>query len=393
VGSTEREALGFARVSDFEFAAGWVPGYEASPSREGRVRPSKSPLDVLERVLLDALLEPPCVIGFSGGRDSSALLAVAMRVSRREGLDAPIPVTKVYPDVPSTDENSWQELVVRWVGVEEWVRNEYYDELDLLGPAAIESLRRHGPLWPATAHNREPTLALARGGCYVDGQGGDEILGEFRITPLTQVLARTRPLDRRARRDTLYALAPARLRRGVASRQVERSADRTWLRPEVAAWYKETSIDDVLRASLRYPRAVHQTANRRAAQTSMRNLDAVGRSLGVRYVHPFFDQEFLAALGVFGGGLGFPSRTATMHALFSGLLPDELNAREDKVYFNNAFIHGYSRAFLDTWDGTGLDTDLIDSDALREVWSQPVIHGGTFQLMHAAWLATHASDS
>jgi hypothetical protein len=395
VGRAEYEALGFVRVSDFEFAAAWVPGYaETSPSDAGKGRRSPStPLAALERVLLDALLEPPCIVGFSGGRDSSALLAVAMRVSRREGLDPPIPVTKVYPDAPSTDESSWQEMVVRWVGVEEWLRHEYRDELDLLGPAAIRSLRRHGPLWPGTVHNREPTLAIARGGCYVDGEGGDEILGEFRITPLTQVLARARPLDRRARRDTLAALAPARLRRGVATRQVERSSDRTWLRPDVAAWYTATSIEDALGAALPYPRAVRQTGTRRAVQAAMRNLDAIGRSLGVRYVHPFYDPGFLAALGAFGGGLGFPSRTATMRALFSDLLPDALNARDNKVYFNNAFIHGYSRAFLETWNGTGLDPDLIDADALRAVWSQPVIHSGTFQLMQAAWLATDGSDS
>jgi hypothetical protein len=394
VGMDDQEALGFVHVSDFEFATGWVPGYADSRpfTAGGGSRSTVTPLAALERVLLNALLQPPCIVGFSGGRDSSALLAVAMRVSRREGLDPPIPVTKVYPDVPATDESSWQELVVRWVGIEEWVRHEYHDELDLLGPAATRSLRRHGPLWPATVHNREPTLAIARGGCYVDGEGGDEILSEFRITPLTQVLARVRPLDRRARRDILVALSPARLRRGVATRKVERSYSRTWVRPDVAAWYKATSTEDVLGASLTYPRAVHQTAHRRAVQTAIRNLDAIGRSLHVRYVHPFYDPEFLTALGLFGGRLGFPSRTATMRALFSDLLPDEVNARNGKVYFNNAFIRSHSRAFLETWDGRGLDSDLIDPDALRRVWSQPSIHSGTFQLVHAAWLATNGPN-
>ena len=389
-----QEAPGFVHVSDYEFAAGWVPGYaEVAPSPSGSGRGSlTTPLEALEKVLLDALKEPPCVLGFSGGRDSSALLAVAMRVSRREGLDPPIPVTKVYPDVPATDESAWQELVVRWVGAEEWIRHAFRDELDLLGPAATLSLRRHGPLWPATVHNRAPTLAVARGGCYIDGEGGDEILGEFRITPLTQVLADGRRLNRRARRDILVALAPARLRRGVAGRQVERSHDRTWVRPDVGAWYRETSLADILAASLTYPRAVRQTANRRAVQTAIGNLDAIGRSLGVRYVHPFYDSEFLSALGAFGGRLGFPSRTATMRALFSDLLPDEVNARDGKVYFNNAFIHGHSRAFLETWDGRGLDPDLIDLDALHHVWSQPWIHSGTFQLMHAAWLATNGPE-
>ena len=390
MGTNHDPSSGFVRVSAFEFAAGWVPGYadDAAPRAED-VQSSEGPVQVLERTLLDALLEPPCIIGFSGGRDSSALLAVAMRVARREGLELPVPVTKVYPDVPATDESAWQEMVVRWLGVENWVRHEYHDELDLLGPAATASLRQHGLLWPGSAHNRGPTLEVARGGCYVDGEGGDEILGEFRITPIKQIISRSRPLDRRARRNAVYAMAPARLRRGVASRQVERWNDRAWLQPEVAAWYAAASVEDILGAALPYPAAVRQTASRRAGRVALANLDAVGRSLGVRYVHPFFAPEFVRALGEFGGRLGFASRTATMRALFDDLLPDEVNARDGKVYFNNAFIHGHSRAFLEQWDGTGLDSDLIDVDALREVWRQPTIHSGTFQLMQAAWLASH----
>ena len=390
VSGNEDQAPGFVRISAFEFAAGWVPGYASdAPLGAGDVPPPAGPVQVLERLLLEALLEPPCIIGFSGGRDSSALLAVAMQVARREGLDLPVPVTKIYPDVPATDESSWQELVIRWLGVDDWVRHEYHDELDLLGPAATASLRQHGLLWPGSAHNRAPTLEVARGGCYVDGEGGDEILGEFRIAPVKHLVSRTRPIDRRARRDAIYALAPARLRRGVAARQVERWNDRAWLRPEVAEWYAATSVEDILGAALPYPKAVRQTATRRAVRVAMANLDGVGRSLGVRYVHPFYAPDFLRALGAFGGHLGFVSRTATMRALFADLLPDEVNARDGKVYFNNAFIHGHSRAFLERWDGTGLDTDLIDVDALRDVWHQPTIHSGTFQLMQAAWLATH----
>jgi hypothetical protein len=394
VSAVEQGADGFVRVSPSEFAAAWVPGYvePQDASTSGRARSKTSPLEALERILLQALLQPPCIIGFSGGRDSSALLAVATHVARREGLAPPIPVTKIYPDVPASDESEWQELVVRWLGVDEWVRHEYHDELDLLGPAATQSLRDHGLLWPGTVHNRAPTLEVAKGGCYVDGEGGDEILGEFRITPLKQIVARVRPLDRRARRDAIAALAPSPFRRGYAARTIARSFDRTWLRPEVADWYKNSWLADMLGESMLYPRAVRQTGGRRAVKVAMANLDAVGRALDVTYVHPFYDTGFLAALGAFGGHLGFVSRTETMRALFSGLLPDELNARDGKVYFNNAFIHGHSRAFLDQWDGTGLDDDLIDPEALREVWRREWIHSGTFQLMQAAWLATHGTS-
>jgi hypothetical protein len=115
----EDQTPGFVRISDFEFAAGWVPGYaDDAPLDAEDVALTAGPVQVLERLLLEALLEPPCIIGFSGGRDSSALLAVAVQVARREGLDLPVPVTKTYPDVPATDETDWQELVIRWLGVD-----------------------------------------------------------------------------------------------------------------------------------------------------------------------------------------------------------------------------------------------------------------------------------
>ena len=40
----------------------------------------------LEAAVLPALQRPPCLVSFSGGRDSSAVLAVAADVARRHGL-------------------------------------------------------------------------------------------------------------------------------------------------------------------------------------------------------------------------------------------------------------------------------------------------------------------
>jgi hypothetical protein len=378
---------GFHRVSKLEFAAGWVPGHVERPA------PTSSstvlgPIQALEQVILQALAETPCVLGFSGGRDSSALLAVAVRIARREQLDMPIVVTNRYPGVAEADEAEWQELVIRHLGVDDWVRRDVTDELDLLGDAARASVLRHGPLWPATVHNREPSIAIARGGCYIDGEGGDEILGEFRITPLTQLVRRQRGLDRDAIRKIGYSFAPTVFRRRVETGRMRTYWDRPWLRQRVADWYVRTATDDEARRPLGYPAAVWRIANRRAVQVAMHNLDVVGRTLGVRYVHPLYDPAFLDALGRFGGKLGHSSRTATMRALFSEMLPDKLLARDTKAYFNTAFIGASSREFLDSWDGTGLDEDLIDVEALRDAWSLPRIHAGTFQLMHAAWLAS-----
>ena len=56
-----------------------------------------SPRAALEAVVLRALLRPPCLVSFSGGRDSSLVLAIASDVARRHGLPLPVPATNRFP--------------------------------------------------------------------------------------------------------------------------------------------------------------------------------------------------------------------------------------------------------------------------------------------------------
>src|SRR3954453_21831281 len=68
-----------------------------------------TPREALEEVVGEALARPPCLVGFSGGRDSSAILALATYVARREGLPLPVPATYVFPGIRKADESSWQD--------------------------------------------------------------------------------------------------------------------------------------------------------------------------------------------------------------------------------------------------------------------------------------------
>ena len=75
-------------LSGFEIATGMVFGAvdDRSPlPRSGRL----DPLEALEHELLPALLRPPCMVSFSGGRDSSAVLAVAVSAYTARGPAAP----------------------------------------------------------------------------------------------------------------------------------------------------------------------------------------------------------------------------------------------------------------------------------------------------------------
>ena len=70
----------------------------------------------IDAVLTEALQRTPCLLSFSGGRDSSALLAAAVAVARREGLDLPVPATLVFPQSEDSNEDEWQALVLRHLG-------------------------------------------------------------------------------------------------------------------------------------------------------------------------------------------------------------------------------------------------------------------------------------
>jgi hypothetical protein len=68
--------------------------------------------------------------------------------------------------------------------------------------------------------------------------------------------------------------------------------------------------------------------------------------------------------------------------------PAALIARSDKAHFAGILWPGYSRAFIERWDGQGIPHALVDEHALRRVWEEPTPHFGTAMLLQSAWLAS-----
>ncbi|WP_165368017.1 asparagine synthase-related protein [Phytoactinopolyspora endophytica] len=346
-----------------------------------------SPREAFERAIMPALAREPCFVAFSGGRDSSAVLAVATALARREGLSEPVPVTEIYPGVDEADESEWQQLVVEHLGLTDWVRVQVHGENDLLGESARAGLLRRGLVWPAVFQVKDRLMGEVSGGSLLTGEGGDEALTARRITPVTLLVRKRRPWSRRLLGAAAWALAPAALRRARERRAMSTDDDRTWLRPAVRREHVRRAAADEAAEPLRWDRATWWLRRQRASSVLFDNYAALAAEYGVVAHHPFADATFLASLARAGGGWGYPGRTAMMRMLFSDLLPDEVLRRSSKAGFDRAFMGEATREFARSWDGSGVNTELVDPEALRAAWcsDRPSTMSGL--LLQSAWLA------
>lgn len=483
-----------------EVACGWVGGYLDGPDVSGAAA-GRTPLQALEDALERALRVPPCLLAFSGGRDSSLVLAVAVDVARRRGLPAPVAVTERFPGDDASDERRWQELVVAHLALEEWVRLDATAAVDLLGEVAVTSLRRFGLLWPPLAHTRawfvaellggrRPASATTApgavdrfagswpvaspgsppGGCseaalgtLVDGEGGDELLGARRLAPALRLLGPdlsrsavpsrllataavrqrlraepspasdpvphvhgsqvesvqadgqegpqvegrdgieveasdgvrrpSRAADRlRALRapvvDLAAAVGPASLRRVVLERRVGAAELAPWLRPAAQRQLVDQLVAEAVDEPLWWRAATRRHLRHRGLVAGMTSIDMVAGAAGVVAVHPLLDPGVVDAVAEAGGRWGFPDRASAMGRLFGGVLPGDVQRRRTKARFNATVLGARARAFAASWDGSGVDHDLVDPELLVRDWQSERPSALGYAALHAAWLAS-----
>lgn len=379
-------------LTPLEIASGLLHGVDPAAPGYEHVTPPPTPLVALEDALRPGLEAGPCFVAFSGGRDSSALLAVAARVARRDGLPPPIALTLRWPDVPATDEDGWQRRVIDHVGLPErqWHVMEVGEDLDLLGPVATAMLRRHGLLWPPSAIGVIPMLKAASGGTLVLGDGGDQVLGDWRWSRFGSLAARRR---RPVPRDVLsagLALSPRFLRGAVDRRR--RPPHQIWLRPGVYRRYARVAAQDTASEPAHWGDFLGWTSRHRQTTVMAATWRRLAEDTGTALALPFWDLRFLAAMAQIGGRTGLGNRTAAMRAVFADVLPDGVLARSTKAGFTTAYWSGHSRVFAREWDGTGVDPDLVDPERLRAVWRSELPTYGSATPLHAAWLATELGE-
>jgi len=327
------------------------------------VSPPADPVTALERVVARAL-RPPCLVSFSGGHDSSLVLAAAVRVARRERLPLPVPVTWRVTDAPRAEESAWQEAVVDALQVTDWIRLPAGDDLDFVGPVATDVLRRHGLLHPANAYFHAPLLREAAGGTLLTGVGGDQVLGPLR----------------RPRRPSWW---PRRAGPALAF---------SWLRPGAARRVRRGLRREHRARPVRYDNRPAWVSSRRDLELTRLSLALLGRAAGADVVHPLLDPEFLTA--VCGSGMSPDSaggRAGLLSQLFGGCYPDAVLRPRPKATFAEVFWRRHTRSLLAAWDGAGVDPSVVDRARLRREWDRPRPDLCTAMLVQQVWLATAAA--
>jgi hypothetical protein len=375
-------------MSPIEVALGYLFGHDGVlPPPE---LPHVDPRRALELAVLPALERPPCGVAFSGGRDSSLVLAVAVHVARREGLPEPIPITRVFPDVSESDEQLWQERVVRHLDVRDWHRVTVHDELDVLGPHATAHLREHGIVWPPTIAGDTPLLEPIHHGSLIDGEGGDDVLGwaAHRIAPLARLLRSPRPLRRRRAISAAGSLAPAGLRMRHVRRRFQ-GQPTPWLRPVARDQLVEMFAQLERSRPLAFMKSVRMVPRRRSQVLGARNRRILAARADVELTSPLLHPEVVHALARDGGRLGRGDRTAVLRAMAADLLPDDVVSRSGKASFTRCYMGRPTQEFAAAWTGVGVDPELVDLDELRRTWLSAAPIAPTAALLQAAWLATN----
>jgi len=383
---------GFVRPSPIEIATGWLLGEvddEEGDDLEWRWPKAPSPRRALELVVLKALERPPCIIDFSGGRDSSLVLAVATHVARREGLPLPVPRTNRFPLDPASNEDEWQELVIRHLGLEDWEVCRLTGELDIIGERARAFLLKYGLLVPERLYVNTASMELAKGGSYLTGEGGDEVLAPRRarfaqaVARFPKAVVRAHALGGVARN-----LAPWPIRLFLLWTENRTGEQITpWLTPEAKRWWDRELARYQAREPISWRAFLRWHLRRRVPRAIAQNLNLIAGDYDVMHLQPLLDRTFIASLARCGGACGFYTRTEVMKFLADDLLPPELLARETKPGYNTAYFTDIAREFVQSWDGSGLDEDLVDPEVLRSEMLKPVPNAAGFALVQSAWLA------
>lgn len=372
-------------LEPLEVAAGIVLDQPVAPPRRTATRTTAR--QALEGVVLGHLVQGRASVSFSGGRDSSLVLAVVCHVARREGLPDPVAITFRHPSAES-QESDWQEMVIAHLDLQDWVTIDVADSLDIGGPVARASLLTTGVQTPPNAYLHLPAFQAAPPGTLFTGAGGDEVLGS-RGDRLIRVLARrTRPRPRDAAA-AAYALAPPVARRYRESRRPYPWAP--WLTPDADAAVRGRLAAVSAARRLRWDTEVRTWARSRTTELGLQVLDRLATAEGVGVASPLSDPAFVDAFADEVGPAGPRSRSYAMAHLAEDLLPPAVLRRTTKAAFGGLIWGPGFQEFARTWEPGTLAPEiatLVDVDRLAAEFREASPLYTAMMLAEAAWLGS-----
>jgi asparagine synthase (glutamine-hydrolysing) len=305
-------------------------------------------------------------------------------------LPPPVPATINFKGIEKAQESSWQELVVRHLGLSEWVHRDITHDLDFVGPLAAEVLRKHGILWPLNVYVHQALMHHAAGGSLMTGMHGDGVFGGGRWLGVNQVLAGRQGPQMRDGLRVAFAVAPEWLRKVVFRQRLR--GDVPWLLPAAQEEFRRNVVSAQAGEPRRWDRWIERFSRLRSVSLAFQSMRALTGDVGALLVQPLTEPDVLAALRETGRARGIGDRTNLMRSLFDTMLPDAVLARPDKAAFGPAFRGEPSRAFARDWQGEGIDTDVVDPDAVKRQWQSESMSFNSALLMQAAWLHAHRDD-
>ena len=160
-----------------------------------------------------------------------------------------------------------------------------------------------------------------------------------------------------------------------------------WLRPPTRREALHRWADERSRDPIAWSGHLRWQLRRRDTRISAETFAAIADGAGARILHPLLEPRFVGALARHGGRLGFGDRRATIAALFGDVVPPVVLTRRDKATFGEVFWGAPTRALMRSWDGEGLDREIVDPAALKRLWSGDGPFARTALLVHQIWLA------
>lgn len=327
---------------------------------------------------------------FTGGRESSAHLAVGTGFARRRGYADPIPLTLRHPALDSAAHIENQERVVGHLRLQDWAIVEVSDDLDLIGPAAARVLLGAGLVWPPHLHTLLPLFERSRDGVLNIASGLVDFFAFWRWAPLASVLAGHRRPTPRDVGLFLTTLVPASARARIARRRGI-PPPMPWLRPDAERRVLSMLTGRQAHVPLRFDQAALTQVTHRCGSVGLASIDALAALTGATVAQSAASLDLIGTFARAGGWHGFGSQADMLdriagHMLPEGALEPRRSPDPSGVYFGER-----SRGFAAAWSGDGLDPTIIDPVALRKEWLSDQPDWRSAGLLQYAWLIQQIS--